>query len=737
MKLFLVTLSFLFSFFAGFGQKSGMDLNAGWTFRQAGSPKWLTASVPGTVHTDLLANGQIPDPFYGANEAAVQWVEDKAWEYRKSFAVSGATLQQRRLAIVFDGLDTDAEVYLNGALVLRADNMFRQWTVEVGGKLRRSNELRILFPPPSQKAKALKASETIPHPENERIYVRKAQYQFGWDWGPRLVTCGIWKGVRLVAYKENEKPKVQQTASWNVQLHTPKDTIGEAFYFTVNGKPTFIRGTNWIPADAFLPRAKRLQRYDMLIRAAKEANINMLRVWGGGVYEDDAFYDLCDKYGILVWQDFMFAGAMYPGDPAFLQNVEEEIHYQVQRLKHHPSIVLWCGNNEIEEAWHNWGWQKQFGYSAADSARVWTDYKKLFHELIPSILKELDPERPYWPSSPSLGWGRDSAYRKGDVHYWGVWWDKEPVEKYNEKVGRFNSEYGMQGMPDMKTIQQFAAPKDLDTASAVMKVHQKHPFGYENIKLYINNRFRAPKNFEHLVYVSQLMQADAVKTAIEAHRRNTPTTMGTLFWQWNDCWPVVSWSAIDYYGRRKALYYEAKRSFKEAVLLPHYEEGTTLLYLKGVNELKERVDVTGFFYDFIKGKSTTHDEYTSVINTYHDREYFMISNHTTEQKKNGAWCFEVQQKGKLISRNFAFAFPPKELNLPKVLLKHSVAKTHIIVSADKFAYGVFIDVPDDVELEDNFFHLLPGEKRVVKFSSKLSPDQIRKAIRISSLTDTY
>jgi beta-mannosidase len=340
----------------------------------------------------------------------------------------------------------------------------------------------------------------------------------------------------------------------------------------LNGKPTFIKGANWIPSDNFLPRAKKLKRYEQLIKAAKEANINMLRVWGGGVYEDDEFYDLCDKYGIMVWQDFMFAGALYPADPSFLQNIQEEVRYQVRRLRHHPSIVLWCGNNEIEEAWFNWGWQKQHNYSAQDSIKLWIDYKKIFHELIPRILKEEDPDRPYWPSSPSLGWGRDSAYKKGDVHYWGVWWGKEPVEKYNEKVGRFISEYGMQGIPDMKTIKQFSLPQDWDTSSAVMKTHQKHPFGWENIKYYIEQKFRTPKTFEDLVYVSQLMQADAIKTAIEAHRRAKPVTMGTLFWQWNDCWPVTSWSAVDYYGRKKALFYEVKRAFKDTVLLLHKKE---------------------------------------------------------------------------------------------------------------------------------------------------------------------
>jgi beta-mannosidase len=493
--------------------------------------------------------------------------------------------------------------------------------------------------------------------------------------------------------------------------------------------------------ESFLPRAKKLNLYRKLIRSAKEANINMLRVWGGGVYEDDAFYDLCDEYGIMVWQDFMFAGAMYPGDEHFLKNVEEEVRYQVQRLRRHPSIVLWCGNNEIDEAWHNWGWQKQYGYSAADSAKLWNDYKKIFHQLIPDILKELDPQRPYWPSSPSLGWGREQAYNQGDVHYWGVWWGREPVEKYNEKVGRFNSEYGMQAFPDMKTIRQIARPNELDTSSAAMKAHQKHPFGYPNIKMYIENKFRTPKSFDDLVYVSQLMQADAIKTAIEAHRRNMPNTMGTMFWQWNDCWPVVSWSAVDYYGRKKALFYETKRSYAPNILSIHATDSPELR-LTFISEKDESFDalLEAEAFDF-SGKKRSSLGTSPAFRVEKGKPVILAHPKVFISQKDLEdcyWVFRIKRKNLVLGETIYFFLPPKELNLPAPGITWKLLNSgQLELSSNKFAYGVFVEVPDGVELADNYFHLLPNVKKIIKFSSSVPPETLKKNIRIKSLADTY
>jgi beta-mannosidase len=753
----LILFFLLFTFHFCLAQKT---LNSNWKFRNAKENKWYKAEVPGTIHTDLLANKLIPDPFLIDNENKVQWVEKQTWEYRLEFNVDEKTLSRKHIELVFDGLDTYAETYLNGKNILNVDNMFHDWRVDVKSALKKNhNILLIKFLSSSAFAQKLKESSELKYPDNERVFVRKAQYQFGWDWGPRLVTCGIWKPIRIEASDKKQNPVVPKLNTWNIQLITKKDSIGESFYFTKNDKPVFIKGTNWIPADNFLPRAKKEKKYEQLIKAAKEANINMIRVWGGGVYEDDIFYDLCDKYGIMVWQDFMFAGAMYPASLAMLQSIEREVRYQVERLRKHPCIALWCGNNEIEEAWFNWGWQEQFHYSAADSIKLWNDYKHIFHELIPSIVNELDPSRSYWPSSPSIGWGRDSAYKKGDVHYWGVWWGKEPVEKYNEKVGRFNSEYGMEGMPDMKTIRQFSVDsnvsdhvwtgrdlslrngfnKPYDTTSLIMKVHQKHPFGYENIKFYIEQKFKTPQTFEDLVYVSQLMQADAVKTAINAHRRNQPITMGTMFWQWNDCWPVTSWSAIDYYGRKKALYYEVKRLFNPLFLFAEKEYGGAgfkIIAEVGDWDAKDLLyDIKARYFNGDYGLQFAQPEPLSEWDSNHVIHLPMQV--LLRDYKKEYVVVRILKNDSTLTRHIFFYAPPKDLQLEKPSIQITVRKDQIELSADKFAYGVYIDVPDGVELDDNYFHLLPGENKIIKFKSSVPLETIRKTIRIKSLVDTY
>ena len=731
MKI-LITL-FVFIPLISFSQETRINLSRNWQFCESGKKAWRNADVPGTIHTDLINHKLIPDPYFRDHEKQVQWVEEKTWLYKNTFRADAALLKKKNIYLVFEGLDTYAEVYLNGKKIFLANNMFRKWEQEIKSYLVPGiNSILIKFLPAALLAKEQKKSSTLSYPDNERVFIRKAQYQFGWDWGPRLVTCGIWKPVYISAFDKEVKNE-KSSASTGVKLVNNKDQWGESFYFTLKGKPVFIKGANWIPVDNFLPRAKKRKIYQKLLLAAKTANINMLRVWGGGVYEDDLFYELCDKYGIMVWQDFMFAGALYPADDSFLKNIEDEVRYQVKRLRHHKTIVLWCGNNEIEEAWFNWGWQKQLNYSQEDSTRLWNDYRKIFHKLIPDILKELDPERPYWPSSPSLGWGRDSAYLKGDVHYWGVWWGKEPVEQYKTKAGRFNSEYGMQGMPDMKTILSFARDTELDTAHAIMQSHQKHPFGFENLKLYIDQKFKSPKNFSDFVYVSQLMQADAIKTAIEAHRSNMPYTMGTLFWQWNDCWPVVSWSALDYYARPKALYYQVKRNFAPRNLFLSQKENSLIVSaIDEDHELKGYYTIKGIHFD---GSTELIAEKLSVSEkTTIDIGHFYTSGSINQKLILVEWKDSI--KGEILASAIHLFVYPKHMLLKKPGFIVKMGKDQITIQSDKFAYGVKIDLPDGIELEDNYFHLLPGEERNIQFRNT---NKNKKAIipLVTSLFDTF
>lgn len=562
-------ICFINLFFVANAQNSSVVIKNGWQFRQEKTVKWNAATVPGEVHTDLLNNKLIPDPFFRDNEKKLQWIEKKNWEYKTSFQVTPEALKKKNAALVFDGLDTYATVYLNGKQILKANNMFRQWRVDVKKYLNPgTNKLVVVFLS-AQNAVDLLAKKDLPFviPDNPRLYVRKAQYHFGWDWGPKFTTCGIWKEVRLETFDEKtpEKPYVLNR---KIELVQQPDSLGKSFYFKIDDKPVYMKGANYIPSDAFLSRVTK-KDYEKIVLSAKDANMNMLRVWGGGIYEDDYFYDLCDKYGINVWQDFMFAGTMVPGDKAFFDNVKEEVQYQVKRLRHHPSIVLWCGNNESDEAFKNWGWQKSMNMSKQDSTRLWKDYVRLFQDSIPKWVKEVDDKRPYISSSPLFGWGRKQSITEGDSHYWGTWWGLEDIEVVKNKTGRFVSEYGMQAMPNYSSIEKFTLPEDRHLFSDVLKAHQKAGKGFTKLNSYLNRYFIDSTKVKNMkvadyTYLTQCLQYYSLKNIIGIHRSKAPYNMGTLVWQLNDCWPVASWSVTDYYNRQpKAAWYAMREAYRD------------------------------------------------------------------------------------------------------------------------------------------------------------------------------
>lgn len=548
-----------------FAQTIVQSLLNNWQFKQVGTSKWHKAIVPGTIHTDLLHNQLIPDPFYRDNETKLQWISKANWQYQTNFNINASNFNKKNIELVFEGLDTYANIYVNGTLLLNANNMFRTWRINVKPYLQQNNnQLLIVFKSADAIADSLAKKSTVIYPsENNRNFVRKAQYHFGWDFAPKLTTCGIWRKVSLNFSNDDLKQKdnFSNFSQNNIQLIQQPDSIGQAFYFTVNNKPIFIKGANWVPADVFLPRVTK-HKYRSLLVAAKEAGINMLRVWGGGIYEDDEFYNLCDSLQIMVWQDFMFAGAMYPANQQSLENIKQEAIDNIKRLRHHPCIAVWCGNNEIDEAWHNWGWQKQYKITTQDSILLWNEYKKIFHELLPQLVKEYDGNRPYVTTSPLNGWGKKESMTHGDSHYWGIWWGLEPIEKYGEKIPRFMSEYGMQAMPNFESIQQFTAPKDWDTSSVVMKLHQKHATGYQNLAAYLYQNKLTATNFQSFVAATQRLQSIALSKAITTHLSAQPRCMGTMLWQLNDCYPGVTWSIIDYYGKKKKAYYTVKELYK-------------------------------------------------------------------------------------------------------------------------------------------------------------------------------
>jgi len=570
-KLKIIIVLYLLFAIKADAQILKQKLTTNWVFQEQDDAKWYPAKVPGEVHVDLMNNKLIPDPFYRANEKKVQWIEKENWDYKTTFDVSNQAMVSNHINLVFDGLDTYADVFLNGKSILKVDNMFRQWTVDVKSTIKaKGNKLVIRFYSAQNKVDAI-AKADLPYfiPDNPRAYIRKAQFHFGWDWGPKLTGVGIWKEVRLESYntKPTEKPFI---APINVELVQQPDKDGKSFYFKVNGKPVYMKGANYIPSDAFVTRMTKNDYHKMLMMA-KDANMNMLRVWGGGIYEADEFYDLCDSLGIYVWQDFMFAGTMVPGDKAFFDNVREEVKYQVKRLRHHKSIVLWCGNNEIDEAFNRWGWQNQYRIKPKDSVKLWDDYTRLFRDSIPKWVKEVDGSRPYISTSPKYGWGVKNSFTEGDSHYWGVWWGNEDFEAFENKTGRFVSEYGMQAMPNYSSILAYTQPQDRYLFSKVLNDHQKAGNGFAKLNIYLQNYMidsvKINKlSVEDYTYLTQCVQYYGFKNMILIHRSKVPYNMGTLLWQLNDCWPVASWSITDYYDRApKAAWYAVKEAYRDDV----------------------------------------------------------------------------------------------------------------------------------------------------------------------------
>jgi beta-mannosidase len=654
MKKFLITLLFIQIVQYGLTQTSTMiktssDLQLSWQFRQSDGSVWMPATVPGCVHTDLIENKKIEHPFFGTAEADCQWVGEKDWIYETSpFDVADSILEKSVVRMKFKGLDTYADVYLNEKKIFSGDNAFRSWELDVRKLLKKAgNVLRIYFHSPLPIAEErLKA---LPYPlpgAGERAVVRKPQFHYGWDFGPKLITCGITKAIEIIAYddarftdiyieqlKVTEKlaqlkttftihsdkdwsgnivfemtkngdnwttdvhlkrgmnivelpfeieypyrwwcndqgvpnlyefsivlrngdrivdSRIERTGIRDIKMITAKDSIGESFYFSLNDKPVFIKGANYIPVKYFPGEATETD-YRTLISNCKNAHINMLRVWGGGVYEDDLFYKLCDENGIMVWQDFMFACSMYPADSVFISGLIEEVNEQTIRLRNHPCMALWCGNNEIAEGWENWGWQQ--GLNDSQKARIWRAYKDVFDLTLGKAVKK-NTNLQYWESSPLFGRRDPRSLTQGDSHYWGLWHDEEPFESLKKNIPRFMSEFGMQSFPSEAVLKEMMKGDVLNYEDTGMKQHQKHDRGFKLMDQYMARWY--PKishdNLIDYAAMTQVVQAEGIALGIEAQRRAAPYCMGTMYWQLNDVWPAFSWSGIDYKGNPKLLH---------------------------------------------------------------------------------------------------------------------------------------------------------------------------------------
>lgn len=810
-----------------------------WKFKACDDKEWLPATVPGCVHTDLLDNGIIADPFNGTNEQNVQWIDKKDWEYVALFDADEALLSHRHVELIFEGLDTYADVTLNGKAVLSADNMFRTWSVDVHNLLHpRNNQLHITFRSPIAedlpKLEALGYALPAPNDQSEgggladkkvSIFARKAPYHYGWDWGPRFVTSGIWRETRLEAWSEvkitdlymEQKEVTPQLAKltaiiemesdqaysgliklstkslewelnvdltqgtnhinldfeitnpdlwWSRGLGEPhlyefklefthvgnslvertvrtglrtinlirkKDEKGSSFYFELNGIPVFAKGANHIPNDSFASRVTK-ERYQHEIASAVMSNMNMLRVWGGGIYEQDVFYELCDEYGILVWQDFMFACSMYPGDEAFLHNVQIEAEENIKRLRNHPSIALWCGNNEMDSAWAHfdehagWGWKQN--YNEQQREQIWSDYEAIFHQLLPEAVGKLHHNVAYWPSSPlqALTENKDqhshALSSTGDIHYWGVWHAAEPFENYIAKVGRFMSEYGFQSFPEEKSVYTYAEPSDMELESAVMLCHQRNNDGNRLIKQYMDMYLPEPKDFSSFLYMSQILQAEAMKTAIEAHRRNKPYCMGSLYWQINDCWPVASWASMDYFGRWKAAQYYIKNSMR-AIMVSIDGSSTENLDIHVVSDVLtpldgklviESFDLGGQLLKTLEQHISVEPNSATLVNSVNKAEWI-----GTSDNQEVVLRATLEQGDQVLDRKMHFftATQESKLQVAKITCRADDEAAGIYtLESDVLARGVWLSTQTEGIFSDNFFDLIPGQPVTVQFQAR-------------------
>lgn len=830
-----------------------MEINHNWEFRQVGKENWLPATVPGTVHTDLLANKVIEDPYYRLNEKKLQWIDKADWEYRTVFIADDKLLKHDRIELVFEGLDTYSKIYLNGEFIQETDNMFRTWTIDVSGKLKKGeNKLSVIFSSPTRRGlEELKAYGFQLPADNDQSeagemgldrvspYVRKAPYHFGWDWGPRLVTSGIWRPVKLRAWSTGQiesvniitdrlsektaeltaklalvvtksgeyfvriyrdsipgdgvlahlesginkleipitinNPKLwqpngygdQKLYHFRVELIKDRDVIdskdisiglrtvklvqqpdpdgkGRSFYFEVNGRPVFAKGANYIPNDVFLIRVSP-EKYEFIIKSAAEANMNMLRVWGGGIYENDIFYDLCDKYGIMVWQDFMFACAMYPGNDDFLENVRQEAIDNVKRMRNHPSIVLWCGNNEIEAAWgeyepdRGWGWKQR--YNQEQRQVIWKAYDTLFHHILPGVIEQEDPGRSYWHSSPSAGMGQLASYEttSGDMHYWGVWHGLNPLSDFRKYKARFMSEYGFQSFPEFNSVKKYTLPEDYNIESEVMMSHQRSGIGNLRIRQYMEEDYKIPRDFEQFLYVGQLLQADAIKLAIESHRSDMPYCMGSLYWQINDCWPVASWSGIDYYGKWKALHYAAREAFKPTILVLTESDGTIngKIVCDKPNGQKMQVKMKLVSFDGkVEWQAVQEVEMNSQSGNFLYKPLSEIIGKA--DRASVVLVSELSRDDVIIDSDLHYFVKPKNLELTDPQIKMEIREKgdniEVALTAISLAKNVFLYADGLTgQFSDNYFDILPGQQVLITIPKRDAPSDLESTLKILNL----
>lgn len=801
--------------------------------------------IPGTVLSGLLAAGKIKDPFYRTNEDATRALFWKDYVFTRTFDVDEELLAQQHIVLVCEGLDTLAEISINGTFLAKTDNMHRTWKFQAKKLLHPGkNEIQIVF------RSVLRFIEDYPYEAHKKInyipcgsmkgnqLLRKAHSMFGWDWGPQTIDAGIFRDIYLQGYSHAriEDIRIHQQHAKNVSVQTSitlsesvpgqklcvelsedgadkplqtklcktnadgvaavdfvienpklwwpndygdqplyivrttlldedgtslesitrriglrtltisqeKDEWGNEFAFCVNGVKIFTRGGNYIPDDCLYTRITE-KKLDYILESCRRAHFNCVRVWGGGYYPSDAFYDLCDEKGLIVWQDLMYACNVYDVTDAFAENCRQETYDNVRRLRHHASLGLWCGNNEIESAWDHWGdFQKETPYLRAD-------YIRLFEEVLPKAVQEADGETFYWHSSPSSGGCFDNPddANRGDTHYWDVWHGQKPFTDYRKYFFRFCSEFGFQSFPCAKTVNSFTLEDDRNIFSRVMESHQKNDAANGKMLYYLSENLRYPKDLTHLLYASQVLQGMAIKYGVDHWRRNRGRCMGTLYWQINDDWPAPSWSSIDYFGRWKALHYMAQKFYAPHAVSMTLEDHRCHVYFSN-----ESFETTEYSLTL-----SIRDLSGNVLETYETKgnspafsaiETAVVDICSWEDQKDDVFLEAViHTKDQKVLKDVETLVPYKYLNLKKPVISTEAEETNdafiLHISSDCFAPFVALDFDDaDVIFSDNFFHLTDKTVQdiIVKKEDILqghfeNTEDFRKRLQILSLGTSY
>ena len=810
------------------------EIHSGWQMRQEGWEEFLPASVPGSVYHDLMQNGKMDDPFWRDNFPKALKRMDHDYEYKTEFAADKALLKSDAVLLRFEGIDTVADIFLNGEKLGHTENMHRTFEFEVKDLLKEEgNELRVLLHSPTRFIKEEYKHNVADGSEEAMVgfaNLRKTHCMFGWDWGPRLPDAGLWRPVKLLGIEKArvdsvyvtqkhedgkvtlhfdvdadvydrealmgytvlitdpdgketlckgspeeiviERPQLwwpngfgaqplytvevrlyaggKQVDAWKkriglrtLTMHIEKDAYGESFAHEVNGVQVFAMGADYIPEDSIFPRINEARTRELL-RQCKEAHFNTIRVWGGGYYPDDWFYDACDEMGLMVWQDFLFACAVYNLTDEFEDNIRAEFADNIKRLRHHASLALWCGNNEMEMFVERGLWVK--------TPIQKSDYVKMYEYILPKVLKELDPQTFYWPASPSSGGGFDdpNGFDRGDVHYWDVWHGNVPFTDYRRYYFRYLSEFGFQSFPSVETVKTFALPEDCNPFSYVMEKHQRNNAANGKIMNYLYQTYLYPTSFDAFVYASQLLQADAIRYGVEHFRRNRERCMGAIYWQLNDCWPVISWASIDYCGRWKALHYAAKRFFRpltlscaeEGLLTQNpninferyeYEENALKkgmrLCVENETMLSHTVEVT---WQLRRADASVIRQGRETVTVEPLSSKWLEYEDFADADTFGDYiAYQMTENGAPAASGTALFCAPKHFRFADPQLALRVEGDEIVVTAAAYARSVqILNADDTLKLSDNFFDMNAGETRVRILSGQPSGLRVRSVYDI-------